>query len=413
MGMEQQNMTGGMPKIRVLFLAVSYAPVRLPSDKQFLNDLIENLPDSIEAAVWTLTEIPPGYQVAQIGHKQVPVTSVCRIGHKPLFYDDNRPLPHPRHALARQLLEVYCSTVIETLGSLRRAVERHKPHVIHLADHLGPVVPLLRRLFPEIRITYAKPSARVPEATGWYAYKNLLRASYGQADAVVAFSESCRRILVKAGIESQRITTIPWGIKIPTQLDLAKADLIRRHYNCPPDSLLIVGIPRGLRNSIEVLHKSVEMAKRFSENTPSCFIFAIRPTLYRPEYANLSNERVKVVSGPPDFYAVLSAADAAFAPQQAEGLTALPPLVWLEAMGRRTPVVVASGPGIDETVVDGQTGILYQDSREAADALRRLMDKELLAALQNGAQRLVLEKYDVERIAESYAELWRGILAGR
>ena len=398
------------PKIRVLFLAVSYAPVRLPSDKQFLNDLIESLPDSIEPAVWTLTEIPPGYQIAQIGHRQVPVTSACRIGHKPLFYDDNRPLPHPRHTQVRQLLEVYSSIAIEAFRSLRQAVEQHKPHVIHLADHMGPVLPLLRRLFPDVRITCAKPSVRVPEARGWYGYQNLLRASYGQADAIIAYSESCRQILVKAGIESQKITTIPWGIKIPTQVDLAKAKSIRRRYSCPAGSLLIVGIPR---RSAELLQESTGIAKRVAENAPVCFVFAIRPTLYRPEYANLSGKRVKVVSGPRDFYDLLSAADAAFAPQEAQVMTALPPLVWLEAMARHTPVATVVGPGVEETVVDGQTGILYQDSREAADALRRLMDKELLVALQNSAKRLVLEKYDVERIAESYAELWRGIGASR
>lgn len=400
----------GTPKIRVLFLAVSYAPARLPSDKQFLNDLIESLPDSIEPAVWTLTEIPPGYQIAQIGHRQVPVTSVCRIGHKPLFYDDRTPLIHPRHTQVRQLFEVSSSIAIEAFRSLRQAVERHKPQVVHSVDHIGPVLPLLRRLFPNVQITCAKPSARVPEAKGWYAYQKLLRASYGQADAIVAYSESCRRILVKAGIESQKTTTIPWGIKIPTQVDLAKAESIRRRYSCPAGSLLIVGIPR---RSAELLQESTRIAKRVVESAPVCFVFAIRPTLYRPEYANLSGKRVKVVSGPPDFYDLLSAADVAFAPQEAQITTAVPQLVWLEAMARRAPIVVRANPGVQETIKHGETGILVETSQEAEVALEKLnADRAFLHSLQVRAQNWVISRHNVLDIANQYSSLWHYLARG-
>lgn len=397
--------------LRVLIVAISYFPMRIPSDKQFVNDLLKHLPDSIEPAVWTLNEADPSSRIVRIGNRNIPVRSICRLWHRPLSSGEDGLVPHPNHSQVWNLTEISLSLGFAAFGSLRKAIRDHKAQILHFADHIGPVLQLIRALFPDIAITCAKPTAWVPSAKYWLLYERLLQSSLGSADAIIAYSQSCKSSLVHAGIDNRKLHMIPWGIERPCPTSQEKINLIRQRYGCSPDDLLVVGEDRGLLT--EYRYRIIRDAKVLAEQEPMRFVFPIRPTRFQEEHTKLSDERVTVIKSPPDFYDLLAAADALFCPEGSQLATCLPPLMWLEAMVRRTPVVTTFGPGVEETLVDGQTGILYQDSREAADALRRLMDKELLAALQNGAQRFVLEKYDVERIAESYAELWTGIWASR
>ena len=147
-------------QLRVLFITVSYALGALPSDKRFLRDLIEYLPASIIPAIWTLSEIPPKYEVTQIGDKLVPVNSQCRLGHQPLTSQGDTLIPHPYHSQLRQVLELMVSTLYESSHSLKESVRLHKPDVIHFYDNVGPVIGILRKQFPEVVVTCGKASTR-------------------------------------------------------------------------------------------------------------------------------------------------------------------------------------------------------------------------------------------------------------
>ncbi|MFA6018313.1 MAG: glycosyltransferase [Patescibacteria group bacterium] len=79
-------------------------------------------------------------------------------------------------------------------------------------------------------------------------------------------------------------------------------------------------------------------------------------------------------------------------------------IVYLEAGVFGLPVVATKLPGVDEAVVDGETGILIEDTHEAlVDALKRLTtDSELRSRLGRSGRERVLKNFTAEK---TYASL--------
>lgn len=396
-----------MNKLRVLIVVISYLPIRIPSDKQFISDLIKHLPDDIEPVVWTLNEAEPSTRIARIGSKDVPVTSTCRLWHKPLCSGEDGLVPHPDHNGIRNLTEISLSLGVAAFGPLGKVIRIYKPQITHFTDHVGPALRLIKRLFPHIAITCAKPTARIPSSKHHFLYQKLLRFSLDAADAIVTYNRGCKSVLSHAGISERKLHVIPWGVDYPSPLNQEKIHLIRQRYGCSPDELLLVGSVRGSRRNY--LCESVNVAKMVAQHTSIRFVFAVKPTRFREKDLQLSSKKVWVVKGPSDFYDLLASADAIFCARDSLNSFILPPLVWLEAMIRGTPVITMFDPGVEEIIKNGRTGMLYRNLNEVPDVLRKLLHRELLASLQNGAQQLVLEKYDIKQSAERYGTLWRSI----
>jgi len=401
---------GGENKLRVLFVAICYEPGNLPSDKQFLNDLIQCLPNSIVPAVWTLTESIPGNETVQIGDKYVPISSICRVGHRPIRNRGEVKPIHPKHPFFWQLFEISSSVLYESSRSLRRAVYKHRTQVIHFVDNVGPIIQVLNARFPTIPIICSKPSARVQGSYCWWLYKKLLRATYNPVDTTVTYTNASKEVIVAAGIPPNKVVAIPWGVKTPSPISLPSIEAINRRYCCTKDSLLVVVLPRGPKHFITDM---IVLAKALAEELPIRFVFAIRPTLYSADYDIMINDNVIIENGPADFYDLLAAADVAFAPQEKQSTATLPPLAWLEAMARGTPLITMSNPGIDECVIDKETGLLYQNSNQIKGLLQKCQDSSFRHMMAFNAQSLITQRFNVQSIAIRYASLWESIIAGQ
>jgi len=399
---------GGENKLRVLFVAICYEPGNLPSDKQFLNDLIQCLPNSIVPAVWTLTESIPGNETVHIGDKFVPISSICRVGHRPIRNKGEVKPIHPKHPFFWQLFEIASSVLYESSRSLRRAVYKHRTQVIHFVDNVGPIIQFFNARFPTIPIICSKPSARVQGSYYWWLYKKLLSVTYSSANKIVTYTDTSRDLIVAAGIPPNKVATIPWGVKTPSPISLASIEAIHRRYGCKKNSLFVVALPRGPKHFI---CKMIALSKSLAAELPIRFVFAIRPTLHSADYDIMINDNVIVENGPADFYDLLAAADVAFAPQERQFVATLPPLAWLEAMARGTPLITMTNPGIDECVIDGETGLLYQHSKQIKGLLQKCQDRSFLHMMAFNAQSLITQRFNVRAIAIRYASLWESIIA--
>lgn len=393
-------------KIRVLFVAVGYGPPPVPSDMQFLNDLISVLPKNIEVVVWTVSEIPPTNENVFVGNRKIPLISVNRLAHKPLSNNINSLLPHPRHSAIRNMLEVSISVLWELFSSLKDVVVTHNIDIIHFVDNVGPILPIIRRILPSVHIYYNKPSSRITNSKGWLWYKKLIEVSYKQSDIIIAYSETCKKNLISAGLNDNQIKVIPWGVKSPQSLSSERIKAIRLKYGCTDENtLLIVGIPRCTDNE---LLEIVKFAKEVSTYQPTRFVFAIRPTLYKDSYQNLASEQVKVLSGPDNFYELLAAADLAFAHQSSNIVsTTLPPLAWVEAMIRGTPIIAKRTVGAEETVIKDLTGLLYDELYEIDDWLYEILsNRQKLIKMKHETFLFVNKKYNIINIAKQYLDIW-------
>lgn len=390
---------------RVLIVSVGSFPARLPSDKQFINDLINNLPSDIVPALWSMIEIAPRTTTVTYGKRKVPFTSVCRFGHKQWSSGEER-LVVLRRSKLRNLLEIALTVIIASRKSLWEAVKAHNAQILHFADDIGPAMPMVKRIFPFLKITCAKPSTRtvIGFTNGFYGIR--VRMGLSDADLVIAFTETCRKNLLKLGLKNC-IEVIPWSIVQPIPVDPARIKKIRSELGCGPEHVLVIGSPRNLSENLE---KTINIAKSVSKNTQLRFVFCIKPSLYKRNYSKYSSPKVIVLKSPPYFFEILEAADALFAPQGRITHTNLPYLIWLEAMIRGTPVVTEECLGVTETIENEISGLLYNDFESAPSVLEKLSDAELLLNLKENARTIASSKYNIINAANKYAAIWRSLI---
>jgi len=98
-------------------------------------------------------------------------------------------------------------------------------------------------------------------------------------------------------------------------------------------------------------------------------------------------------------------------PARDEGLG----LTAVEALLSETPVVAFASGGIPDIILDGKTGLLVPVGDEAllAGALDRLLaDPELQRRFGRDGRSYAVRTFGTEAVAERYARLYRGVLAG-
>lgn len=122
-------------------------------------------------------------------------------------------------------------------------------------------------------------------------------------------------------------------------------------------------------------------------------------------------DRVHFLGHRSDARDLMAAVDVVAAPSQFEGM----PNVVLEAMAAGRPVVATQIAGMDEVVIDEETGLLAPPKQpfELAKALRRIIDDPVLARrLGDAGRQRALDHFSIEKMVESYERLYDEVLAG-
>jgi glycosyltransferase involved in cell wall biosynthesis len=120
-------------------------------------------------------------------------------------------------------------------------------------------------------------------------------------------------------------------------------------------------------------------------------------------------DRVVLAGLRADARAIMGGADAVVVPSVGEGL----PLVALEALAGRTPVVATSVRGIRELLTDGRDSLLVPagDADALAASLRRVLEDEVLAARLAQAGAELVAPYTEAGMIESYLSLYERLVA--
>ena len=126
----------------------------------------------------------------------------------------------------------------------------------------------------------------------------------------------------------------------------------------------------------------------------------------------LSDTEVRFLGARSDVAELLAAADGYLLTSSSEAL----PLVLLEASAAGLPIVSTDVGGTSEIVQEGRSGLLVPAGRddELAVAMGRLMDAapEERRAMGRQGRRVVLERFDIERVADRWVDLY-GDVANR
>jgi glycosyltransferase involved in cell wall biosynthesis len=311
------------------------------------------------------------------------------------------------------LMVVDCNPIgemdLRAAWRLRTVIRENRIDIVHAHTAHAVSIAGLATLRTETRVVVARRvdfALRANIGTRW---------KYRRAAAIIAVSNAVARVLVRGGIDAERIAVVPDGV-----------DLHRPAIPADQGTLESVGVPRGAPLVVQVAqlvgHKDplnfVRAMKRVHEHLPLAHGLVIgdgplRATVER-EIANLGlGETVHLAGYRTDADSLLAAADVACLSSREEGMGS----VLLDALAFGRPIAATRAGGIPEVVIDGECGLLagVGDGPALGGAIIRLLvDKDLAARLGVGAKGRARE-FSVERMTDRTIEVYERVMsaAGR
>lgn len=356
-----------------------------------------------EAQGFETTVIVPAVRGA-LSHERIGSVEVRRFRYFPSRWEDlaDGAILENLRARPSRWLQVPPFLIAEWLA-VRRAVREVRPDVLHVHWIIPQGVVALG-------VMGRVPAVVTTLGGDLYGLRNplalaLKRAVVRRASALTTMNEDMRQQLVALGAPEPRATVVPMG----ADLDgiRAAAEGITRE----PGRLLFVGRlveKKGLTHLLDSLRALDDPALRLivvgdgplrrdleaqAAGLPVEFLGALGRTALARQYARA-------------MLMVVPSTRAASGDQ--DGL----PVALLEAMGLGCPVVASDLPGINEVVLDGDTGRLTPpgDAVALAAAIREVTGSPELADRFGAAARALSESLSVEMVGARYRELLFSVL---
>ncbi|HWM53291.1 MAG TPA: glycosyltransferase family 4 protein [Thermoplasmata archaeon] len=376
-------------------------PFRHAGDKNFWLDVIQRLLASgheVEALSVDL-DAPPADGLPIRHVPQIPV----------YFRPDARFNPGHRQYGGVNNYASKTTTLPIIFREIRRRRREFRPDVIHFADNFGPGMIGLRPICGRVPLTVSAPTYHRNRPL----YDMMLLASFASFNVIVPFSDAYYRRLLELDIRPERIRRIRWGIDTArfTPPTSAERDAARARLALEPGTFVVMWTGFTQQTSEQDLHAAIRTAQVVLQDRRCEFVFCFKPEHFREDYRSFERPGLKVVSSAESFHAARTAADVFLSPILDDRSTAAPPLVWPEILAMGIPILTTSIPGTDEAVVDGQCGFTVRSPEEAGERLLEIAeDSALQRRLREGARRIAVERFSVDRATDEYVDMWSALL---
>jgi glycosyltransferase involved in cell wall biosynthesis len=270
---------------------------------------------------------------------------------------------------------------------LARLLRRLRPDVVHVMD-VWPAAHVAARLARAPRLLLTHHTPELPRHDNLVG-RLVFRAGWAARPEIVYTSEADRR--------SDRRS--PSRV-IALGIDLDRFDVERRpHEGAVVGNVARLAEQKGQRTLVEAAPLVLE------RHADARFVMVGDGEL-RPELERLARGLPFEFRGARDDVPEQLAEMDVFAfPSRFEGLC----LAVIEAQAAGIPVVATPVGGIQETVVDGQTGLVVAvgDAAALAGGITRLLDDQVLAArLADEARRRVRERFSISAMVAATLELY-------
>ncbi|KON27197.1 hypothetical protein AC481_05560 [miscellaneous Crenarchaeota group archaeon SMTZ-80] len=306
---------------------------------------------------------------------------------------------------------------IKTFLKLLKIVQSEKPHIVHSqgarVDFYTRLTARLARV-PIIVSTIAAPVEEFnvnPIKRIIYIFLDRLTEKY--VDKFIAVSESMRRKLItKHKIPSGKIVRIYNGVEVENYYYYSSDDYIKKEFNIGRNTLLVGTIGRlvwekGLEYFIKAIKEIEDSTWQMKDNIR--FLIVGEGELRR-ELENLVKElkieqKVVFTGFRKDINKILSVLNILVLSSLREGQ----PMVLLEAMAAGKPVIATNIEGLDETIIDGVTGILVppKDPASLAKVIASLLQNRDKAEKMGQAGRsIVEERFNITARVKEYERLY-------
>lgn len=232
-----------------------------------------------------------------------------------------------------------------------------------------------------------------PRWTGWIyrAYLNLYRS----ADLVIALTNTEKEILIRLGVEDQRIAVTGIG---PVVLDSAEPEAFRKKHKIEGPIVLFLARKNRYKGYFELLQATKLVWQKLSEVN---FVFIgpavgnsdqVFDSFHDSRIYNLGNVDLQEKTN------ALSACDVLCVPSTQESFGG----VYTEAWTFSKPVIGCNIPSVSEVISDGVDGYLVeQNAAQIAERLCELLKyPQLATSLGAAGHQKVKERFTWDKLAE-------------
>jgi len=304
------------------------------------------------------------------------------------------PVPVRQLPLGRRAL-------YESWQWLRRPLVERATGPVDVVHDLGYVVPPSRA--PLVATVHDLLFLRYPSHYTWHSRGVLRRGldlARRHARLVTCPSEATMEACREAGIGSERLRLVPWGVRV-RPLDDSEAAEIRRRYSVERPYILFCGTREPRKNLPRVL----DAFRRIDRNGFDLVLAG--PRGWKEDLSEAIgslDDRVRPLGfvPPDDLGALYAGAAVVVYPSLAEGFG----LPVLEAMARGVPVITSAGTATAEVAGDAALLVDPLDTDAIAGGIERVLDDERFAASLGVAARARAASFTWERAAERVAAVY-------
>ena len=284
---------------------------------------------------------------------------------------------------------------LPVLHAVAHFVRAWKPDIVH-AHFINPLALPMLRLVTNARLYWTFHSG----IEGKITLRNRLAAKLRQATAhrLLADSERVRRDEIEAGVSPVRISTLYLGLDIDDLMESSmSAPLPLPPGYCDPATRKVITVGRfdPVKRVLCTANAAIQVLRRF----PDVLWWFVgtdgtdKPELLRTVRQSGMEDRLIVLGKRDNVPALLKQAYLQVICSRSEGL----PFTILEASALGVPTVAPNIGGIDEAILNGDTGVLVDKpspDRLAEAASRFLSDNALRERMGRRAAQFVRETFD-------------------
>lgn len=295
-------------------------------------------------------------------------------------------------------------------------LRRIRPAVVHTRNWAAfDAIPAARLAGVRV-LVHGEHGREVDDPEGRDTRRNRIRRLFAPlVSQFVTVSRDLERWLVEdVGLPARKVMTIHNGVDLARfgQGDRREA---RDRLGLPPDATIV-----GTVGRLDPVKDQAGLLRAFAALTslhPGAMLVIAGDGPCREELTRLAEAlgvegRVRMLGDCRDVPGVLAALDIFVLPSIAEGMSN----TILEAMASALPVVATRVGGNPELVEDHVTGrlVVSRDPKALAEVMAVYLDDAHLRALHGKtARQRVAERFALDRMCESYVELYRRRLGGR
>ena len=297
---------------------------------------------------------------------------------------------------------------IHSVLQIRSIIADFRPDIVHLHTSKAHVLGGAAARLAGSKVVIATRRMQYPVKMLW---PNT--SAYGKwTNAVIAVSESVRQALIDSGVNSEKIKLIESGADVETFANASPDPNLRSSLGINNDVPIIATAAKLVEG--KGIYYLLEAAALIKQAGLDVQIVIAGDGEQRVELESLA-ESLAVNAIFLGFYkdmsALIASIDVFAMPSLSEGLG----IAAIEAMAAGKPVVASAVGGLNESIINGETGYLVppRDPQALCDAICKLLQNEEQAIKYGTAgQARAAEKFSLSKMAQGNEALYFELLNG-